>query len=330
VEFFIDPGTTGYSDPRHAEYFKRSVAHNVVLHRGRGQLDDLDDLGTKFMGRIASSLFAPGYRHILADATGPWEGIYRRFYRSFLWVDGFIVVADELMAWEPGEWTSLFHHAGEAVLRPDGFDVVNGNRTLRATFVNPLPDRVDFAGGFLSHMLPNELKYEYEVTSKPYLRAHYAASGPRTKMLTVFELPGHSFRSIRRLAGEGFTGLVVENEQGAWEIVLNHRADGSVMHLNSDIRFGEVTTDAYLTAISRNNDGRIRSAAMHNGSYLRVSGSTLASSLIKGEVHLDFRPESTSVTTSFSEATKLSVRAPGGAIRREALTAGRSRTEVAG
>ena len=325
TEFFIDPGTTGYSDPRHAEYFKRSVAHNVVLHGGRGQQDDLDDLGTKFMGRIASALFAPGYRHILADATGPWEGVYRRYYRSFLWIGGFIVMADELMAWEPGEWTALFHHAGEAIPRPDGFDTVNGGRTLRTTFIDPLPDRLDCAEGFLSHMLPNELKYEYEVTPKPYLRAHYAPSGTRAKLLTLFELPGLPFRKVRRLAGEGFTGLVVEDEAGVWDIVFNHRADGSVMHLNSDIRHGEVTTDAYLSAVMRDKAGEILKVAMHNGSYLRVSGATLASSLIKGEVLLEFQPEFTEVTSLFSAATSLSFGLPGASAGREVLPAGRSR-----
>jgi hypothetical protein len=328
AEFFIDPGTTGYSDPRHADYFKRSVAHNVVLHAGRGQLDDLDDLGTKHMGRIASSLLAPGYRHILADATGPWEGVYRRFYRSLLWIDGFIVMADELMAWEPGEWTALFHHAGEAVLRSDGFDVLSGGRTLRATFVDPLPERLDFAEGFLSHMLPNELKYEYEVTPKSYVRAHYAPSGPRAKLLTVFELPGQAFRKISRLAGAGFTGVVVEDTAGVWEIVLNHRADGSVMHLNSYIHCGDVTTDAYLYAVLRDRQGMIRRAAMHNGSYLRMAGSTIASSLLKGDIVLDFHPDRTVVTSAFSAVTNLSLRPPGGRPQRRKLSAGPSRTEI--
>ncbi len=330
TEFFIDPGTTGYSDPRHAAYFKRSLSHNVVLHAGRGQVDDLDDLGTKFMGRIASTLLAPGYRHVLADATGPWEGVFRRYYRSFVWIGGFIVMADELMAWEEGEWTALFHYAGEAVVRADGFDVVNGGRTLRATFVDPVPRKLDHGEGWLSRMKPNELKYEYEVSPHPYLQAHYTPDGVRAKLLTLFELPGQPWRAVRPLSGSGFSGLSIQEHDGQWEILLNHRADGSVMHINSDICCGDLSTDAYMVAILRGADGRILRAALHNGSYLRVGGVTLASSLSKGEVLVDWAEASATVTARFAAPTRLSFLGARGIAVRTLCPGGVSRSDFTG
>jgi hypothetical protein len=316
VEFLIDPGTTEYSNPLHRSYFKSSRAHNVVLHDGRGQVDDLDDLGTKFMGRIASHLFAPGYKYVLADATGPWEGVYRRYYRSFLWIEDFVVMVDELMAWEPGEWTSLWHHAGEAAVDDEGFTVSNGGESLRVTFVDPLPVRVEVAQGHVSRMLPNELKYEYEVSGRPYLQAHYSARGVREKILTHFQLPGAKPRKLRRLRGEGFSGLALDGPEGSWQIILNHRADGSVMHLNSDLSVGDLETDAYLLAVCRRPDGSLVRAGLHNGSWLKEGRHVRHSSLLKGDAFMDFDPVSGGVWTHLAAPSwVMTGRGPAGDIR---------------
>lgn len=286
VEFFIDPGTTEYSSPLHRSYFKSSHAHNIVLHDGCGQADDLDDLGTKFMGRIASHIFAPGYKYVLADATGPWEGVYRRFYRHMLWLGDLVVMVDDLMAWREGEWTALFHHAGTAEVRTDGFTVRNGGLSLEASFIDPLPVRLETLTGHRSSMVPDECKYRYKVEEQPYLAAHYAASGVRAKILTLFELPGAVPGALQRLKGEDWSGLRLTRGSGTIEVLCNHRADGSVMHLNSDNVMEGIATDGFLAVIQRDGCGEITSAGAHNASYLKTGGRTLFTSLLKSDVLL--------------------------------------------
>lgn len=300
VEFFIDPGTTEYSNPLHRSYFKSSHAHNIVLHDGRGQADDLDDLGTKFMGRIGSHLFAPGYKYVLADATGPWEGVYRRFYRHLLWLGDIVVMVDDLMAWREGEWAALFHYAGEAVLRDGGFSVRNGGLSLEASFVDPLPAAVDFAVGHRSSMVPDDLKYRYKVEEQPYLAARYARSGVRQKIITLFELPGAVPGELKRLGGEHYSGLRLVRDSGATEVLCNHRADGSVMHLNSDLSMEGVITDGFLTVIERGGDGAIKSAGLHNASYLKAGERTLFSSLLKCDALLRFARDGVGVHASLT------------------------------
>ncbi len=327
VEFFIDPGTTEYSSPLHRSYFKTSLAHNIVLHDGRGQQDDLDDLGTKFMGRIASHLFAPGYKYVLADATGPWEGIYRRFYRHLLWLGDVVVMVDDLMAWREGDWTALFHHAGEADVRGGGFTVRNGGLSLEASFVDPLPVAVESVVGYRSGMLPDEFKYSYKVEEQPYLAARYARSGVRQKIITLFELPGVQRGELQRLKGEHYSGLRLFHASGTIEVLCNHRADGSVMHLNSDLAMEGIVTDGFLAVIERGGDGEIKSAGLHNASYLKAWGRTLFSSLLKCDALLRFGNDGVGVHARLTAPTLVHVAAARDAavpLKRVKLPAGES------
>jgi hypothetical protein len=283
VEFLVDPGTTEYASPLHARYFKTSLAHNVTLHAGRGQRDDLDDIGTAFMGRIRNRLFAPGYKYVVADATGPWEGVYRRYHRHFLWIEDFVVVVDDLFGWEPGDWSTLFHFAGEVAVEESGFCLTHQRQSLRAHLVSPRPTGVELVTGYASRLLPNELKHEYEVTEKPYLKVNYPAAGLREKMVTVFELPGGVPKQVEPLAGEGMSGVRVSGPDGVWEIACNHRADGRIMHLNTDLAFSGLRTDAFLLALHRDAQGVLDRAGVHNGSYLREGARVLFSALGKGD-----------------------------------------------
>jgi len=284
VEFLVDPGTTEYSNPLHASYFKSSRAHNVTLHAGRGQRSELDELGTRWMGCIGGRLFAPGYKYVLADATGPWEGVYRRYHRHFLWIEDFVVLVDDLLAWEEGPWTNLFHFAGEVSMEDARFRIRHGGEALLAHLVSPRPAALELATGHASRIKPNELKHEYEVTEKPYLKVDYPASGLREKIVTVFELPGGSPKRVEPLAGEGLSGARVSGPGGTWEIVCHHRADGRIMHLNPELQFGGLRTDAFLLALHRDARGVLERAGVHNGSYLREGGKVLFNSLIKRDV----------------------------------------------
>ena len=281
VEFLVDPGTTEYSNPLHAAYFKSSRAHNVTLHAGRGQREDLDDLGTRLMGCIGGRLFAPSYRYVLADATGPWEGVYRRYHRHFLWIEDFVVLVDDLLAWQEGMWTNLFHFAGEVTVEGSRFRIRNQGQSLLAHVVSPCPVAMELATGYASRICPNELKHEYEVTEKPYLMVVYPAAGLREKIVTVFELPGGSPRQVEALAGDGMSGVRVTGPDGSWEIVCHHRADGRIMHLNPELSFGGLRTDAFLLAVHRDAAGKMDRAGVHGGSYLREGGKVLFSSLSK-------------------------------------------------
>jgi hypothetical protein len=304
VELLIDPGTTEYSSPLHASYFKRGFSHNVVLHNGRDQVEDLDHVGTKFMGKIAANLFAPRYKYLLADATGPWEGVYRRCYRHVVWIDGAIVLIDDLMVWDAGDFTALFHHAGELELSGHGFVVRHQGETLRAHFVSPIPHKIDLAEGYLSKILPNDLKFEYEVSTRPYARVHYTSDSPRVKLVTLLELPGANLESVDAIEGADVSGVRIRRGGVSTEVVVNHRADGSVMHLNSTISHGPMRTDAFLFVVQRNEAGELLRLGIHNGSQMLDGDQVVYSSLLKSDVLLEPSHERLKVFSNLSSATR--------------------------
>lgn len=284
VEFLVDPGTTEYSNPLHARYFKTSLAHNVTLRNGEGQIEDLDDIGVKFMGRIGPRIFEPGYKYVLADATGPWEGVYRRYHRHLLWLDDVVVLVDDLMAWGEGACSSLFHFAGEAELRSDGFRIQHKGLVLDTQVMAPEPVAVGFATGYETRMLANPYKHEYAVTEKPFIRVDFPAGGAREKLMFVLRMPGSRVERVEPIIAPDLTGARIAGSDGSWEILCNHRADGRIMHLNTPMAWGAFTTDAFLLAVHRTASGQVDRVGLHNGSFVREAGRTLHSALTKGDV----------------------------------------------
>lgn len=324
VEFFSDPGTTEYSSPLHASYFKSSRAHNVTLHDGKGQRDDLDDLGTRSMGRIGTRLLAPGYKYLLADATGPWEGVYRRYYRHVLWLGDVVILVDDLMAWTEGAWTSLFHYEGQAEPTPTGFVVRNQGLELAAHVIAAGPLVVEGARGYASRMVSDPFKNLYTITDQPYLQVRLPADGVRQKIMTVFVLPGSGVEQVEPMRANHLTGVRIRDGRGEWEVVCNHRADGSVMHLNSDLTHGPLRTDAFLAALHRDPAGGLDAAALHNGSYLHLEERVLYSALLKSDALWTCADQVVTLHTQLSAPAWADVAKADGALARVQVPAGAS------
>ncbi len=327
-EWIFDPGTTEYSHPLHAAYFKGSLAHNVVLPDGREQDREFDDSGVKLMGTIPTRLFAPGYRYLLADACGPWEGVYQRYYRHFLWLDRFVVVVDDLQTRAaPAEWTSLLHHEGEAGIAADlsSVDLRQGEETMRVHLCHPRPSKIDFGEGHRSRILPGGRKYEYELTTKPYLRVHYAGGERRKKLIQVFALPDAPAATVSSDHRGPVARVTIATAGGTWEIGCNEDADGRVMHLNSWVKADAVETDAFLYAVKRDAGGAVERAALHNGSRLIVDGRMWFSALLKADALVEPHAGGARVQASLTAPTSVAVEAAaGGGVLERRLSAGDS------
>jgi oligo-alginate lyase len=311
VEFFTDPGTTEYSSPLHASYFKRGFSHNIVLRDGRDQDVHLDAFGTKFSGTIASSLLTPEYKYLLADATGPWEGVYRRSYRHVIWSGRWMVLVDELMAWAPGSCTSLYHYAGTC--EPMGtreFHIHNEGKTLRAHLLRPEPSALRFADGHWSRKVPSDLKFEYETGTAAYLCVDYPGDSGRQILVTALELPGPSNTDVESVCEESRTTLRLRSANRLLEVFVNHRADGSVMHLNSDQQFGDLVTDAFLVTREFSQDREMERLTMHNGSRMHVDGRFLMGSLLKGEFCWQRNAEGSVLNTNLTSRALVSLGSP--------------------
>jgi len=299
-EFIIDAGTTEYSNPLVYSYFKKAESHNVILHDGRGPRDEIEFLGTKHMGKIAAQLFGADYRYLLADATGPWEGVYHRFYRHVLWISDFIVMVDDLMATHAAPWTQLLHYRGNAETRPGLTTIDHNGKVLKVHHLFPTAEKIETRTGYLSAVVPNPTKYEYKITETPYLAFHYPGPDRREKFIQVFELPDGREKKIGKIEAPGISGVRISTADDVWEVICNHDADGRKMHQNSHVKFGSLETDAFLVVVHRSSKGTLRSLGIHNGSYVRSNGTILYSALLKSDVHLVYESNRIGIESSLT------------------------------
>jgi len=332
-EFIVDPGITEYTNSLNGSYFWRSDAHNVILHGGRGQNEEMHHLGTKFMGRIAGQLDSPGYRYVLADATGPWEGIYQRFYRHVLWIDQYIVLVDDVMAAYAAPWSQLLHYRGEAIRQGSRTEIQNGGETLVVHHVHPPHFECESREGAISQPVKNPWKHECQIEKETYLAFQYPAKDRREKFIQVFELPGGVNSQIERIEGGDISGVRITTSQKCWEIICNHLADGRTMHQNAWTNHGRWSTDAFLLVSEWTAKGQLQSFGMHNGSSAKLDSRMLYSSLLKGDLRVQYDGSGAKITSSLTSAASADIAfSPhaSAARKRVGLASGARRYELAG
>ncbi len=291
-EFIVDSGYCVYSKPLYNSYYRQSRAHNVVLLDGEGQPPEMIEFGTKFEGSIPVALESPGYRYVLADCTGPYMHLYHRFYRHVIFADRFFVLVDDLHANRDGAFEWLLHYDGTMSRDGDTVRIANGGETLELRQL--YPDRKTYATeqGYLSSFHRSSGK-EDEFPEAEYLSVRVAgAADRRIKFINLFMLPGEDGArfDVEKFGDERVHAFRVrEPEGGATSFYCNTLADGRVMHENSHIAFERIETDAFLATIAVDEAGRLQRVSLHNGSYVKVDGVCLFSSLLKCDATLDYR-----------------------------------------
>jgi hypothetical protein len=263
-----------------------------VLLDGRGPAREDLYRGSKFPGKIHSFFDAPDARYVLADATGPFANVYRRFLRHFLWLDDFIVLYDDLLAHEEGRFEWLFH--GEATPTfGDGRLVVTGEEARLEMDV----------------LFPGELDAstrEGHAPKAPDTRLDYLVlSQPEPAMDAKFLGIMRAGRELPQLAvteqeGEEWIGVHVKGASDEWSLHFNLRADGRRMHRNSNNVMDEWDTDACCVGVR--SGGRRRLVAI-GASYLRtVEGAVIVDCLSKCNVVLDYGPDGEKCTHAYIQA----------------------------
>ncbi len=243
----IDSGTCAYSRPEYTNYYRQSRAHNVVLFNGEGQpVEDFQQRGVKFPGRVHSLLDGAGLKYIYADATGPMARHLTRNYRHWLWLDGVILIFDDLLAHEPGRFDWLLHYAGEARRNGTEVEVTNGQAKANVKMLFPADPAIREEEG-LAHNQP-----DVKVTYLAFATADTARE--QKFIVAVAPQPAAAADPVPKLEllrGEDLLGVRVRSEREITDVYLNLRADGRRMHLNSNHTIEGWETDAYLLALTR-------------------------------------------------------------------------------
>ncbi|GGO03742.1 heparinase II/III domain-containing protein [Saccharibacillus kuerlensis] len=299
--FVDDSGHCAYSKPLYNDYYRQSIAHNVVLLDGQGQPSALIEEGTKFPGSIPDRLDMPGYKYLLADCTGPYSGLYRRFYRHFLCLEGAIVLIDDLQAEREGAFEWVLHipeglKFEEGTVQP-AVSIRTGEQEMKV--LHPYPESKEYVkeSGYLNSY-HRDTGLEDVFPKADYMKIRSVSDDGRIKFVSVFMLPkavegGMTAVRLNDTESDGNEDIQVTRldcpGSGHTDIFVNRQADGRVMHENSHASYSSLETDAFISTLSYDAEGRLSRISLHNGSYLKLDGRCLFSSLLKASAVLDYR-----------------------------------------
>lgn len=236
-----DSNTTSYSSPNYISYFTDSHAHNVLLFEGKGQ-DFRDNYKNHahLPGKLYNYRDEDDFRYVVADATGPESRWFRKHHRHFLWLDGFVLIYDDVECYETGTVNYLLHTENSSCHRMLTFCDV----TVQNGFTKRTPDLSEAECTYLSFNRPTDTE-------------------------------GHvRFAALLLLDGT-LTYTFEENtpdwtlQIGDYTVYFNHRADGKVAHRNGIVIMGGYITDALLL-ITKNGIPH----SVVNGSIVRPADGT--------------------------------------------------------
>ncbi|MBP2157886.1 MULTISPECIES: heparinase II/III family protein [Asticcacaulis] len=297
----IDSGNASYGRKEYDEYYRQTAAHNVVTFNGKAEPAEDTYIGSHLSGQIPNMLDAGGFRYVFADATGPTSAYFARNFRHFLWVDGVILIYDDLKAREPGQFAFQLHTEGETVRQGQNLVVKNGDAVVRVRplFPAPFPD-AGLPTDYPENMRLRELqgyKDHAPDTRTTYYAFEPAEKTERQKFLTAI-LPedGAPAPQIERLTGQDMIGARIRRDGKVTDVYFNLKADGSIRHRNATVTLSGWQTDAYMLAITYKagvmpSPATVERLFVADGSYLRHSDTLLLDSLSKRFVIADYGAE---------------------------------------
>lgn len=304
----IDGGKSSYGNPLYTEYYCQSEAHNVVLFEGEGQNRKDPYYGVVNPGSLHNMISTDDFKYIMADATGPYSHILSRNYRHFMWVGDVILVMDDLLAHEPGQFEWLLHYEGESKRNGTDLSIKKGEAEV---LVRPLFP-VMFPNGGLPHDFPEAMRLQERMgyedhhpeNELPYWSVSQQEKTQRAKFISAIILKDDENKDnlpqIERFEGKDFLGVSITQNGKVTKVYFNLLADGRLKHRNSVIDMEGWQTDAYLMAVTypEGKDGtsfsELEDVFVGHGSYIRRDGKVLMHALSKYTAHvadLNTKPE---------------------------------------
>ncbi|SFD96338.1 heparinase II/III domain-containing protein [Flavobacterium phragmitis] len=300
-----DGGHCWYPNPAYREYFFQSQAHNVVLFNGEGQPANQQYEGSMLDGKLTNLLDAGTIKYVLANATGPTSNNFIRNFRHFLWMDNIIYVVDDLKTYKEGNFEWLWHLEGE--VKKSGVDI-NVKHNEAALTIRPIYPEYITPSNFV-HDYPTFSRFEERKAPSEDLKGettYYSVKSPvaarKIKGLTAIvlkEKETDKMPKIEKIEGKDWIGVRVHNNGKITDIIINQLADGTLMHSNSWIWAGGWETDAYMFAVTYDENSKPENVAeicIIYGSALRRNNKAYFGSLSKLNVIQKLERNTMSVT----------------------------------
>ena len=239
-----DSMTMSYSDPSYIGYYVESEAHNVLLFNGKGQdMRDNYKNHAHIPGRLLNYIDDNGFRYVVADGTGPMSRYFRKHHRHFLWLDGFILVYDDVECYDDGEVNFLLHAKVE-----------NCFRMLT-------PHYIKMCDGYKDRSKePNDKYTSYNTRTDEEAHA---------KFIGVMVLDESIVPVIENLTD------AYKITCGKTKVYINRRSDGKIMHRNCINTMDGIISDAVMVIDDGEKYGVV------NGSIIRKDGKSYLETLAR-------------------------------------------------
>ncbi len=276
--FFIDSGTCVYTSPLYHDYYCQNDAHSLLQIGGRGSRAEELYRGTKFPGAIIDRYEGKDFVFFQADATGPAAHLCSRMYRNFLWLDGrMLAIFDDVYTHEADTVQFTLHFDG--TYRQENGAILFDNDGMTARLISHTPKmKPEEKIGHVDHG---------QDEPKPYLSLSDERKERKHLLIHTLELDQQerpaSFEQLESADARGVRITVGDTERELW---YNHRADGSVMHDNSQNTVADFDTDAYLLMITRDRRAHTERVFAVCCSFLRKDGKVYFSSYKKSTAEI--------------------------------------------
>ena len=244
-----------YSDKKYVGYYCSSKAHNVVLFNGKGQDERDIHNHVSNKGHIYNFIDEGNVKYAVADCSGPMGRYFRRHFRHFLWLENFILIYDDIEAYEQGIFEYLLHINEEF---SDEFLMLT---LAEKTHMN----------GHLDHEPDIDVPFEsYRMMSDESGRGKFVSALLINK-------------NVRLKMEELKNGYKISD--GSTNVYINKRSDGSVMHRNCLNEFNGYLTDSIILC------EKDSEYFVVNGSILRKDGAVIFDSLERKTALIRIHPK---------------------------------------
>ncbi len=273
AELISDSGKVSYSDPEYTTYFSATPGHNTLMLDGRGQDPDMVFSGSHVNGDFPAWVDAgeQGYQYLRADCTGPYTGVFTRFFRHALALRDWTLLIDDVQAFTPGELTWMAHTDADCAI---GENAVTLKRSGHEAVLYPI------------WPVGQSVSIDARPGKKPCLNLTHRMDERRSKKVVAISHRAGAPKPEVRQVQHGIE-IILHGENGRERVILNTLADGCVMHRNSWFTCGEVYTDAFLTCLREDKTGNLTAVGLVNGSQVHVGDAFACGGIVKTESFFD-------------------------------------------
>lgn len=260
---------TYYGDENYNRVATQTIAHNSILVDGKGQTND-----SKGEGRITGFFNSPRYAFMAGDASKAYDGAMDYFRRDLLYLrPGLIVIADELRAPQPAEFTWILNAFVAPAIDETKreFTVTEGAEALVVKHLFPENLRYEASNEKLAPRKTRQWTRFTEAFPEPWRVHAITGKAAETDLFTLLQTGGaEQFETVAATRDAHGSAVKLKTADGVSTILIRRRLVESGSYGGLDLQ-----TDARAAAVDQGSESRLVSWVAVEATTLSLAGEPL-------------------------------------------------------